>query len=230
MKLFRCTHFFTLDPPKQTCVLYLWSENCLRNWQVPRVRQRRWRDAGPEPPHRPHGPPGYRWTARAPPAPSWTRGFDSDVSNRGGGGGSKGVRYAVPVTKRASPKDHGWVKLNTSAARWEMPRYSLESQKLGTAVYYVLQVAHPVDCGWLDCLRKAKRGTSVRTQTNANDAWQRSREARWGLACYYVFLTLNAEEVLPCVHGQAGLVAGWCQCCDVTRKNKNATEYQKIQK
>lgn len=40
------------------------------------------------------------------------------------------------------------------------------------------------------------------------------------------YLTLNAEEVLPCVHRQAGLVAGRRQCCDITRKDKHATEYQ----
>lgn len=43
------------------------------------------------------------------------------------------------------------------------------------------------------------------------------------------YLTLNAEEVLPGMHGQTGLIAGRCQCCDITRKGRrhqNATHYQ----
>lgn len=42
------------------------------------------------------------------------------------------------------------------------------------------------------------------------------------------YLTLNAEEVLSCMHGQTLLVAGWRQCCYVTKdtRHRNATEYQ----
>lgn len=86
--------------------------------------------------------------------------------------------------------------------------YSLGSHRLGTAACSSLQAEHQVCCGWLDCLREEKENAALwKTMTRFGCTGEPG-----------TFLTLNAEKMLPGMHGQTGLVAGWGQCCDVTKE------------
>lgn len=179
--------------------LYLWSESCLQNWQVQTAQGRRWRGAGPEPPRRARGHPDPRWTARALLSPSWSLASDSDEPER-----KRERVYIVYIFIFCCSQmflrleTHNITYWNHSS--WEQLFAPFTKQRTGSTV---------TD-------RTTWDGGSV---GSADWYWQRTTQHEVS-----EFLTLNAEEVLPCVHGQTGLVAGWCQGCDITRRDKRNTD------
>lgn len=56
------------------------------------------------------------------------------------------------------------------------------------------------------------RGNDMTHIVDTNQKWWAVKICDWS--------TLNAEQVLAGMHGQAGRVTRWCECCDITAKTQ----------
>lgn len=189
-------------------VLYLWSESCLQSWRAQTAQGRKMRDAGPETPHRARGPLGPRWTARALLNRNWNQASDNDVSERGEGwGGINGCCWCFNVSLWVWHKYHKHTFI-----------FLLTGSTVAGNSCLLRSPSNAPGRLWLTGLPDGESESEFFQLTLDEVMWRTEPEK-----C----LTLNAEEVLSCMHGQTLLVAGRRQCRYVTKvtRHRNATEY-----
>lgn len=182
------------------------------------VQGHRWRGAEPEPHHRAHGPPGLRWTARGLLVLNWTQ---------GSGSGAPEWKFWYIYQKYLD------IFIKTF---WFCTLFSMHLIIVPAGRFCVPSIIQTLLTGITaagnSCLLRSPsrapgrlwltglpvRGNDMAHEVDTNQKSKKICEKS----------TLNAEQVLASMHGQAGRVTRWCQCCDITTKTQKKQLIPKV--